>query len=491
MKNIIKQNSYLVLGLYASANPREINKRGKEILRRLHIGDVPEYDSDVEIFFNYRNKNNVKDAIQRLLMPKKKIVDALFWFDIADDKDKEAIGFLHDTNQAIGIWSEYLGKETPKSILHVKNLAILYSVLLYTPNGRDYLEESIKTWKLLFNSEKFWKAFFNSFKMHHEIEISSEMLTDLRKKAPELLADIYTELATLHNDKKFISEYQEEFRTKGKKIEKEILNPIYEKINKAVVKLEKMDISADGIFDKSEAMELKKNIKSIQNELNKALEVGFYNDSKVKVMRDRAADAIKKITLDLNNNLQEYKKSVFLLEIAIKICGTESQKNSIEESLEIIKQNYEDEKKNPINHCHFCQKRINNQETSLSEKMYKVTDTEQKFSGKRVHYLKYDLTIPRCVDCADFHKNNGSKYTKIGLGIGLATGVLISIFNEFEFLGLVFMTIFLIVVAISIFGAIANRKGTDKIKSINYKNQFLPYKEMLDNGWHIGESPPT
>ena len=101
MKNIIKQNSYLVLGLYASANPRKINKRGKEILRRLHIGDVPEYDSDVGIFFDFRNKNNTKDAIQRLSMPKKKIVDALFWFDIVDDNDLKAVNSTNH-NRAYG-----------------------------------------------------------------------------------------------------------------------------------------------------------------------------------------------------------------------------------------------------------------------------------------------------------------------------------------------------------------------------------------------------
>lgn len=343
MGNIIKQNSYLILGLYASSNPREINKRGKEILRRLHIGDVPEYDADVGIFSNFRNEENTKNAIQRLSMPKKKIVDALFWFDIVNDDDLNAIN-ADDHNTAIDIWGQYINKETPKALLHVKNLAVLYTILLYTNEGSKYIEDSIKMWKSLFDKEKFWKSFFNSFKLHHEVDISDSLLEDLRKEAPALLADIYTELSALHNESNFINLFQNNFHTKGKKIENEILNPIYESIDKSVKKLEGMDISSDGVFDDDESKELRDNIESIQSQLNKAIEAGLYDDSKVKRMRDRASDAIRTIVLDLHNNLSEYDKAHKLLMVASKICGTNSMKQKLDEEIKQLKKNLEEAK---------------------------------------------------------------------------------------------------------------------------------------------------
>jgi hypothetical protein len=56
-------------------------------------------------------------------------------------------------------------------------------------------------------------------------------------------------------------------------------------------------------------------------------------------MRDRSANALRAIVLDLHNNLSELEKSAKLLEVAISIAGTDSLKNKLTTELEQINKN--------------------------------------------------------------------------------------------------------------------------------------------------------
>ena len=202
---------------------------------------------------------------------------------------------------------------------------------------------------------------------------------------------------------------------------------------------------------------------------------GMAQTRKVKVARKyitssvQKADAIRKISLDIHNNLDEKETSLYLSNIAIKISGTAGSSAQLERDKETIKQNIEEEDKNPMSHCWFCQTRIKNQTSSLSEKMHKVTGTERTISGKRIHYRMYELTIPRCALCAGFHNENEKKYTKIGIGVGLVSGIVISLLKSSDFWGLAIIIAISVFIGIWIFGIIGNDKETDQTKSINYK----------------------
>jgi hypothetical protein len=131
-------------------------------------------------------------------------------------------------------------------------------------------------------------------------------------------------------------------------MEKTVLNPIYATINDAVESLEKMKISEDGIFDKDEADLVKKSVGIIQSELNRLIDLGLYEDSQSKLMRDRASNALRTIVLDLHNNLNEYTRSKKLLEVAVQICGTDSLKNKLNSELEQIDKNIADDTDNSL-----------------------------------------------------------------------------------------------------------------------------------------------
>ena len=349
MSNTLKNNAYHILGLNTSTGHRDITRRAKEILNRLMVDDTPEYDLDIDLFTGFRNELSVKDALQRLQLPKKHIAEYFFWFQITDDVDDKAIKLLKvkDYQNAIKTWEAVNSKST-KGLFYKKNLAILYCLRLSVEDNKEYLEKSLMAWRELLSSDKFWSAFSKVYRLYNEQIANEDIMQEFKEYVIKYLSDIYTELHDIHESNEYIGEFQKVFSVKGGKIEKNILMPAYQAINIAIEGLEKVEISKGGSYNKKEVEVIKKHTTSIQKELNKLIDFGLYNDSETKIVRDRAADVIRSIVIDLHNNLNELDKSKKLLEIAINFAGTDSLKNKLEKELDQIEKNVDDEMANAI-----------------------------------------------------------------------------------------------------------------------------------------------
>lgn len=346
----LKNNAYHILGLDTSASEKELLKRSKEIINRIKIDDIPEYDLDLGMFEDFRTEDSVKEALQKLQAPKKRIREYFFWFQISDSVDEQALGLLKhkDYLNAIRTWQNAASGEGAKSYFYRKNLAILYCMVLSVENDKQYLQDSLATWKSILDSDKFWSAFSKAYKLHDEQTASDEVISDFKKHVVSYLSDIYTELHELHDDNDYIQQFQSVFSAKGEQVEKKILNPVYQTIHGAIEKLEKLKISEDGKLDKEESDNIRNSVGVIQAEMNKLIDLGLYDDSQTKIMRDRAANALRAIVLDLHNNLSELEKSAKLLEVAISIAGTDSLKNKLTAELEQINKNVTDDAENSL-----------------------------------------------------------------------------------------------------------------------------------------------
>ncbi len=340
MSNLLKHNAFHILGIDTSASQKDILKRSKEIINYLKIDECPKYDLDIGLFNDLRTEKSIKEAMQELQIPKKRIKEYFFWFQIADGIDEQALGLFKNKDylNAIRVWQNASEGNRIKAYLYKKNLAILYCLLLLTEDNKDYLKKSLRIWKEIIDSDKFWKAFSKVYKLHDEQTISQEVIADFKKHIVNDLSDIYTEFYQLHKDTSYINEFQKVFKAKGEKVEKNILAPAYVSINEAVEKLENMKVSEDGVLDQQEKEAIKKSVGSIRFELNKLIDVGLYDDSQTKTMRDRAANAIRTIVLDLHNNLSETEKAISLLNIALEIVGTSSSETTIKYDIRTLKE---------------------------------------------------------------------------------------------------------------------------------------------------------
>jgi len=200
MSQTLKNNAYHILGLDTSASERDTLKRSKEIINRLRVDDTPDYDLDIGVFENFRTEDAVKDALQRLQAPKKRIKEYFFWFQIVDGVDEQVLGLLKlkDYLNAIRIWQDASEGQSTKAFFYKKNLAILYCLALSASDNKDYLQKSLETWKELVDSDKFWTSFSKVYKLHDEQTASEDIISDFKKHVVEYLSDIYTELHHHH-----------------------------------------------------------------------------------------------------------------------------------------------------------------------------------------------------------------------------------------------------------------------------------------------------
>lgn len=336
----LKNNSYHVLGLDTSASQREVLRRSKEIVNRLKIDDLPAYDLDLDIFENFRTEESVKEAVQKLSTPKKRIKEYFFWFQIADSVDEQAAGLLKnkDYAEASRVWEHNSEKDTAKAFLYKKNLAILHCLLLFKKNSKTNLTQSLKLWKELLDSEKFWGAFAKVYKLHDELGTSQEIMDEFKAHAISHVADIYTGLGQFHNDNAFVAESSKILEAKGAATEKAVLNPIYQGVAEVVDKLESLKVGEDGKIDKEESQTLKVLIGKLQEAFNKLIELGLYEDSQSKTMRDRAANAIRVVVLDLHNNLNETDKAIALMNVALKIAGTSGTEAKVKHDIKVLEE---------------------------------------------------------------------------------------------------------------------------------------------------------
>lgn len=341
--SLLKDNSYHILGLDTSANQKDVSKRSKEIVNRLKIDDVPVYDIDLDIFDGFRTERSVKEAVSNLTTPKKQIKEYFFWFQIADNVDEQAVGIFRSGHydDAIRVWEHHSSEDSAKALLYKKNLAILYSLLLYKGKNQDYLKKSVAIWGELVNSPKFWSSFSKVYKLHDELGAEQDVIDDFKKHVSGYISDIYTDLSNAHKDNDYIATFSKNFGLKGEKIETDVLNPIYKVINDAVEDLDKLKVSDDGILDKKESDEIKRLIAVIQSQLNKLIDLGLYEESKIKVVRDRAAATLRRLSIEINNNLNDTGIALGLAKIAEKISGTESFKSKVQQDKKTLQDNHD------------------------------------------------------------------------------------------------------------------------------------------------------
>lgn len=341
MPNLLKNNAYHILGLDTSAAQRDIQKRAKEIVKVLQIDDVPEYDLDLGVFEDFRTEDAVKDAVQKLTSPKKQIKDYFFWFHVSDDVDEQAVGILRkkDPEGAIRVWEHNAEGDSTKAIFYKKNLALLYCVLLFKEDNKRYLKESLKIWHEIVNSSKFWAAFTKVYKHNDELDTDQDIISDFHKHAASFLSDLYTEISHSRGDDSYVMEFTKVFNLRGEKTEKVVMAPIFQEITEVVEKLEAMKVSEDGDLDAHEASEIKKCISKIQDCCNKLIDLGLYDDSQSKTIRDRAAAAIRSIVLDIHNNLEDIPKAEKLLMVAMQFVGTSGMENNLKQDLDQFEKN--------------------------------------------------------------------------------------------------------------------------------------------------------
>ncbi|MEX2053994.1 MAG: hypothetical protein WD883_00395 [Candidatus Colwellbacteria bacterium] len=341
----LRHNAYHILGLDISTGSDNFNKHSRELINHIKIGDQTQFDLDFGTSEKLRTEDSIKDALNKLKSFKEAFREYFFWFDIGSGIDEKASKEISKKkyDNAIRIWENASEGRSKRAYKYKKNLAILYNLLLYENDKESWARDSIAIWDSLVTTDRFWESLFKDFSEAYSGDVDKSILADARREIPETLSDIYTHYYQIHKNSFYIRGFQEVFAIEGKGVSQRISEPAYRIIEKKVAELESLKVSEDGILDQDEIRTIKSLVGSMQAELNNLMELGLYESSHTKVVRDRAAEGIRTIVLDLHNNLSQTEKSISLLEIALEITGTSTLETKIKKDIRTVNEIKEQE----------------------------------------------------------------------------------------------------------------------------------------------------
>lgn len=335
MKNLFSTNAYYLLGLPVSTGHSEIRKKARLVLARLSIGEE-DLESDFSTIKPDRTEDSLKDALQRLSNPIKKIQEVYLWF--SDENSQELVKIISSGNLEEAY--NYLAKRSePKGKWNSKrDFALFLTQLLFTKKTeKKYVNESLELWKDL-TSDVAWKYFDLYYKNIDELNTDELAFRDLRKWAEGVISDIYSLLSEKWDDPEYTQAYTKIFGKIGVHTQKNILTPCAREINEAADDLTKIKWH-DESPSKDNFTEIKKGIRAIQNALNALIEADLYEEDEVVVLRDKASDAIRGVAIDLTNKYNDYERSAQILVIAEEISGTQSTKSRNQGDISTVEEN--------------------------------------------------------------------------------------------------------------------------------------------------------
>ena len=183
---IIHVNPYRIIGIYANATTKDINKQKTKIKAFSKVGKKIESDLDFKILNKAnRSEKELNQAFANIEQNKDKIQHALFWLINLNAIDQTALDYLKkgDHKKAEEIWTKVTKskKVTENNFSALNNLGTLKLLSESTP----VIQEGINYKLLLINSE-----FFNSFILavaDKTYKISKD------KQADEFIADLLTQ----------------------------------------------------------------------------------------------------------------------------------------------------------------------------------------------------------------------------------------------------------------------------------------------------------
>lgn len=344
MIEVVKNNPFRILGLYATASDKEITKRVTELEVYIKMGKSKKYGLDLPFLGNFkRNSETLQDAINKLNKPLEKIFYSLFWFDnidgfefkqLTEEKIDEAITLIKNSfdNEKVENINQFSG---------YKNLSILYLYLIYNDDKNK--------------EENFYKYFyaFSKFLTSDQLNFYIKSLQNKNKIDNNLVIKRYLDVIRniikkylcidLHSNRSFIDRfinslfyYPDEIKKYVKdKYIKEALSFVRKEIKKCE------QIRKD---NPEEAYESGTNLYFNTREYLEFLKSEFnLSDIRYQTIADKLAEEILQCSIVYYNryynsdNIDPGEESLELSEFANSIAVGERLKEKIRKDLEITK----------------------------------------------------------------------------------------------------------------------------------------------------------
>jgi DNA-binding response OmpR family regulator len=213
-KDLFRKNAFRITGLSVDATTREVARHVDKLKMLAELGQNPHAQSSAFPMKPPPSLDEIREAIQKLKNPEKRMVDEFFWFwpeavgNSQSDPAMQALA-IGDSKAAIKIWSDR-ETDTESGIAAKHNLALVDHVWALDlenhsvknevgselrENIATYWKGALKRWERLANDERFWEKVTARIRQLNEPTLQAEFARRMRAALPGALGKINAELA--------------------------------------------------------------------------------------------------------------------------------------------------------------------------------------------------------------------------------------------------------------------------------------------------------
>ena len=213
-KDLFRKNACRITGLPVDATAREVARHADKIRMLVELGQDPHTQGAAFPIKPPPNLDEIREAIQRLKDPEKRLIDELFWFwpeEFGKSQSEAEMQALAkgDLESASAIWSSK--EEHPTAGVVAKhNLALIfhisaldwenYSVRNEVEAERrqkisDYWKGAFDRWERLAKNETFWDKITARIRQLNEPNLPTGFARRMRATLPKAFDKINAELA--------------------------------------------------------------------------------------------------------------------------------------------------------------------------------------------------------------------------------------------------------------------------------------------------------
>jgi hypothetical protein len=215
-KDLFRKNAFRITGLPVDATPREEARHTDKIKQLAGVGKDPHTQDAAFPIKPPPGLDAIREAIQNLKDPEKRLVDEFFWFwpeVFGQGQSDPAIQALSkgDSKTAIEIWSAK-EKSTTDGSVAAHNLALVYHIIAldwenYSVKNEveaerrqkisNYWKDAFNRWERLSTDERFWEKVTARIRQLNEPNLQPGFARRMRATLPEALGKINAELAVV------------------------------------------------------------------------------------------------------------------------------------------------------------------------------------------------------------------------------------------------------------------------------------------------------
>jgi len=521
---VYRTNAFRVTGLPVDATPRDVSRQLQKTAMLERLGHSAQGMSGPLALNPAADGDAVRDAMQRLRDPERRLIEELFWFwprRFGESSKDEALDAVNrgDLGTSTKIWVERAGTPSEAGVA-IHNLAVLAHALALDyeyalgqgHTSRNLIDQrdrnwrpALERWVALVGHEAFWARFAERIRTLDDPRLGGSTVRQIRTSLALAIVSITARLALqaaergnsmetarlvdlLHKSGFGREVVDEAFRS--------AIQPVRDRVRLMCesAAAEAMRVPGEGANVARRLLEQALPTVAI---LDRLLPAG-------DAMRDGAHD---EVALRTENSLAAYARETGnwkviqeVHEFARRLAASPSARQRLERSSEAITSNL------LYSMCWFCKTNRADDAAAVLVPMHgNVTRTPSKLindlrvdpqllglSGTHVKWQQFTARVPRCTTCALAEKKTRALRNR-GLVIGALAGIigcvsLVDQSDESTGLGL------LVAGAGAGVGALigwllGHSQEPAGMSPLTAKTEFPPIQERFKLGWAVGEKP--